>query len=102
MTIAPINFVDAPPGWSPGDALPPGATPINASALTLIQTNAGSYVDTQIGLLGVTANVFGNTTAGQFDTRPAARVVLWIGGGPGDDPFILMHNGDIWVPSSLT
>jgi hypothetical protein len=45
---------------------------------------------------GVTANVFNGST---WPTRPSATVVHWIGGGPADDPFVVMNHGDVWFPS---
>jgi hypothetical protein len=118
----PVTFVDAPPGWNYGDPLPPGATPVNAANLNGTVTALGAYTDTKdsaqstartaavntingrlntlesAGALGVLANVIGND--GSWTVRPVASVVIWIGGGPDDDPTSLMHDGDIWYPSS--
>jgi hypothetical protein len=104
LPITPINFTDAEPGWRPGDALPPGATPVDAAALEGIQTHVGAYIDSAIagiigGSGGILPNIFNGTT---FPARPGATVVVWIGGGPADDPFANMNNADIWIPNRST
>lgn len=40
----PKNWVDAPPGWQIGDALPVGATPLDAAALEDMETRLWNRV----------------------------------------------------------
>lgn len=62
MPFIPINFVDAPPGWKPGDSLPTGATPLNAANLLALQNNLAGYVESSFATTGnvppLTADTF--------------------------------------------
>lgn len=83
---------------------PDTSTPINEAALEDMERRLSAYTDATVAAVSggsVGSNIY-NAVSG-WPARPGIPgIVIWVGGGPLNDPTPIMVQGDLWFPSTET